>query len=123
MRDEHRVVTRPEKPGVLTGQTPVFNATAAGESGYEINNKQFSPSIGLAWQMPKADGPLSWLIGKSGSVRIEIDNSAKLAIIVTIVTSDGTSLVKPADCFACDNVERSAPIRRCRPRYSVYRLE
>jgi hypothetical protein len=56
------------KPGASGGQTPFFNATTPGEAGYEINHKQFSPSIGLAWQMPKSDGPLSWLIGKSGSV-------------------------------------------------------
>ena len=55
------------KPGVLTGQVPVFNSIAPGEAGYEINHKQFSPSVGLAWQMPKHEGPLGWLLGKNGS--------------------------------------------------------
>jgi hypothetical protein len=55
-------------PGTLTGQVPVYNATAPGESGYAIRNKQFSPSIGLAWQVPTVSGPLSWLLGKGGTV-------------------------------------------------------
>ncbi len=55
-------------PGVLTGQVPVYRATAPGETGYDVNHKQFSPSIGLAWQMPKETGILSWLLGKDGSV-------------------------------------------------------
>src|SRR4029077_12105668 len=57
------------KPGTLTGQVPVFNATAEGEQGYEIRNKQFSPSIGLAWQVPTADNPLRFLLGKNAVIR------------------------------------------------------
>ena len=45
-------------PGTLTGSVPVYNATAPGESGYAIRNKQFSPSVGLAWQVPAAGGPM-----------------------------------------------------------------
>src|SRR5258708_15517436 len=56
------------KPGVLTGQVPVYRPVTAGESGYNVNYKQFSPSIGLAWQVPKESGVLAWLFGKSGSV-------------------------------------------------------
>ena len=33
-----------------------------------------------------------------GRVRIENDNSRKLAIIVTIVIAEGTNLVNPPDC-------------------------
>jgi hypothetical protein len=55
-------------PGTLTGQVPVYNATAPGEAGYAIRNKQFSPSVGLAWQAPTMSGPLSWLLGKNGTV-------------------------------------------------------
>jgi hypothetical protein len=56
------------KPGVLTGQVPVYRATTPGERGYNINYKQFSPSLGMAWQLPKESGVLAWLLGKSGSV-------------------------------------------------------
>ena len=57
------------KPGTLTGQVPVFNATAAGEAGYASRNKQFSPSVGLAWQVPSASGPLGWIFGKGAVIR------------------------------------------------------
>jgi hypothetical protein len=56
-------------PGTLTGSVPVYNATAPGEAGYAIRNKQFSPSIGLAWQVPSADGPLHWLLGSNSVIR------------------------------------------------------
>ena len=57
------------KPGVLAGQAPVFNAAAPGEAGYATRNKQFSPSVGLAWQVPNADGPMGWLFGKGSVIR------------------------------------------------------
>jgi hypothetical protein len=56
-------------PGTLTGQVPVYNSTAPGESGYGIRNRQFSPSVGLAWQVPTAGGPLHWLLGKNPVLR------------------------------------------------------
>jgi hypothetical protein len=56
-------------PGTLTGSVPTYNATAPGESGYAIRNNQFSPSIGLAWQVPAGDGPLHWLLGRNAVVR------------------------------------------------------
>src|SRR5215472_15155913 len=56
-------------PGTMTGSAPVYNATAPGESGYAIRNKQFSPSIGLAWQVPSTDGPLNWLLGHNAVIR------------------------------------------------------
>ena len=52
------------KPGTLAGQVPVFNATSAGESGFGARNKQFSPSVGLAWQVPAGTGPMSWFLAK-----------------------------------------------------------
>ena len=57
------------KPGTLTGQVPVFNATAPGEAGFAVRNKQFSPSVGLAWQVPNGSGPLGWIFGKGTVIR------------------------------------------------------
>jgi hypothetical protein len=57
------------KPGTLTGSVPKFLATAPGEAGYEIRNNQFSPSIGLAWQVPTADNLLKWILGKNAVIR------------------------------------------------------
>jgi hypothetical protein len=56
------------KPGVLTGQVPAYRPVTSGESGYNVDHKQFSPSIGLAWQVPRTTGLLAWLLGKDGSV-------------------------------------------------------
>jgi hypothetical protein len=56
-------------PGTMTGQAPVFQGVAEGETGYAVRNKQFSPSIGLAWQVPSGAGPLSWLFGKNAVIR------------------------------------------------------
>jgi hypothetical protein len=56
-------------PGTLTGQVPVFNSTQPGDAGYATRNKQFSPSIGLAWEMPKGAGPLGWLFGQGSVLR------------------------------------------------------
>jgi hypothetical protein len=53
-------------PGALTGSAPVFNLVAPGTPGYD-QHLQFSPSVGMAWMMPKSDfKPLALLIGKSG---------------------------------------------------------
>ncbi len=53
-------------PGTLTGSAPVFNLVPPGSAGFD-QHLQFSPSVGLAWVMPKTEfRPLSWLIGKSG---------------------------------------------------------
>ena len=57
------------KPGVLAGQVPVFNAAAPGEAGFATRNKQFSPSVGLAWQVPNGNGPLGWLLGRGTVIR------------------------------------------------------
>jgi hypothetical protein len=56
-------------PGTMTGSVPTYNATAPGESGYGIRNKQFSPSVGLAWQVPTSDSPLRFLLGKNAVLR------------------------------------------------------
>ena len=51
-------------PGVLKGSAPVFNAVAPGTSGFD-GNQLLSPSVGLAYVIPKAGWkPLEWLVGK-----------------------------------------------------------
>ena len=57
------------KPGTLTGSVPVYKATTPGEPGFKTRNSQFSPSFGLAWQVPTLSGPLSHVIGKDAVVR------------------------------------------------------
>ena len=57
------------KPGTLTGKVPVFSSTQKGESGFKVRNNQFSPSVGLAWQVPKMTGPLGWITGAGAVVR------------------------------------------------------
>ncbi len=55
------------RPGVLTGAEPVFQQVKPGAAAYNLNAKQFSPSIGLAWTLPATDAPvLSWVIGRKG---------------------------------------------------------
>jgi len=55
------------RPGVLTGQVPVYNAVEAGTPAYQGSSKHFSPSVGLAWVLPKTDfRPLQWLAGRRG---------------------------------------------------------
>ncbi len=54
-------------PGVLAGKVPVYDAVPAGTSPYTSLNKQFSPSVGLAWRVPRTDfKPLAWLAGRGG---------------------------------------------------------
>ncbi|MBZ5620146.1 MAG: TonB-dependent receptor [Acidobacteriia bacterium] len=54
-------------PGVLQGAAPMLNLVDAGTGGYDQGVGRFSPSIGLAWQLPKSDfKPLAWLIGRTG---------------------------------------------------------
>jgi TonB dependent receptor len=57
------------KPGTLAGAVPVLNAAAPGEQGFAPRNKQFSPSVGLAWQVPNGNGPLGFLLGKGTVIR------------------------------------------------------
>jgi hypothetical protein len=57
------------QPGVLSGTVTTYNATAPGEAGYAIRNNQFSPSIGLAWQVPSGDDVLRYLLGKNAVIR------------------------------------------------------
>jgi hypothetical protein len=53
-------------PGVLTGSAPKFDLVPPGTAGFD-QSVQLSPSVGMAWVMPKTDfKPLAWLIGKSG---------------------------------------------------------
>ena len=55
------------KPGTLTGQAPVFNMVEPGTAGFS-GNKLLSPSVGLAWSVPKISlKPLAWLLGSKGN--------------------------------------------------------
>jgi Carboxypeptidase regulatory-like domain len=56
-------------PGVLAGVTPEFTPAKPGQYAYKTNWKNFSPSLGFAWAMPKVNAPLlSWMFGKDGTV-------------------------------------------------------
>jgi len=57
------------KPGVLAGQDPVYNSITKNETGFNARNSQFSPSLGIAWQLPDTGGPLSWIFGKNSVIR------------------------------------------------------
>jgi hypothetical protein len=50
-------------PGTITAPVPSLTPVDPGTQGYSTQNKQFSPSVGLAWQLPN-----SWLFGKNGGV-------------------------------------------------------
>jgi len=53
-------------PGVLTGQAPVYNLVAPGETGFGLS-PLYAPSVGLAWVVPKTGyKPLAWLVGHEG---------------------------------------------------------
>jgi hypothetical protein len=55
------------RPGVMTGVVPEFTQAKPGQYAYKTNWKNFSPSLGLAWVMPKSDVPVaSWIFGKNG---------------------------------------------------------
>jgi hypothetical protein len=56
------------KPGVLTGSLPQFFATDPDTKAYLSTNKNFAPSVGFAWTLPQAAGPLSWLLGRGQAV-------------------------------------------------------
>jgi hypothetical protein len=56
------------KPGVLTGAIPQFFATDSDTKAYLSTNKNFAPSVGFAWSLPRAHGPLAWLLGSGQSV-------------------------------------------------------
>src|SRR5262249_14914872 len=57
------------KPGTLAGQAPVVNAIQQGEAGYAIRNSQFSPSLGLAWQIPDKGGIAGRILGRHSAIR------------------------------------------------------
>ncbi len=57
------------RPGVLTGRVPAYFPVEAGTPAYQGINRQFSPSVGLAWTLPKTEWrPLAWLVGRGQSV-------------------------------------------------------
>ena len=54
-------------PGTITAPAPSLNQVTPGTAGYSALNRQFSPSLGLAWQVPQSSfKPLQWLLGSGG---------------------------------------------------------
>jgi hypothetical protein len=54
-------------PGVMTGKEPEFFQAKPGQYAYNTNWKNFSPSVGFAWAVPKTDTPvMSGIFGKNG---------------------------------------------------------
>ncbi len=54
-------------PGVLKGTVPVLTLVAPGTPAYDEGMGRLSPSIGLAWQIPKSSsGILSGILGRTG---------------------------------------------------------
>ncbi len=54
-------------PYAQQGTAPVLNLVPAGTPGYDQGIGRFSPSVGLAYQLPKNDfKPLAWLTGRNG---------------------------------------------------------
>lgn len=49
------------KPGATGGTPSVYNQIQ-GSAGYAIPGR-WLPAIGAAWQLPKVDGPLGWIVG------------------------------------------------------------
>ena len=57
------------RPGVLTGSVPQFLPVTADQGTYKTRWKQYSPSLGLAYQLPKTGlKPLRWLTGQGDAV-------------------------------------------------------
>ncbi len=56
------------QPGTLDGTAPVFTPAKANGYSYDSRFGNFNPNVGLAYKIPKAAGPLSWLTGKGDSV-------------------------------------------------------
>jgi hypothetical protein len=54
------------QPGASSGAVPVLTpVTSASLTGYP-STKFPSPTVGAAWVLPKAEGPLGWLLGSKG---------------------------------------------------------
>src|SRR6185295_15718655 len=43
------------RPGTLSGSVPQFNQVAPGTAAYNTPAKQFSPSLGIAWRVPRSE--------------------------------------------------------------------
>ncbi len=54
------------KPGVNSGSVPVFNVVPNGDIQGYPPTRFWAPTVGVAWNIPKVDGPMSWLVGKKG---------------------------------------------------------
>ncbi len=58
------------KPGVLTGSIPQFLPVTSEQGTFKTHWKQYSPSLGLAYKLPKSGfKPLEWITGGNSVLR------------------------------------------------------
>jgi hypothetical protein len=53
------------QPGASAGSTPVLTPVTSDTAGYSPTHFP-SPTVGVAYVLPKMDGPLGWIFGKEG---------------------------------------------------------
>ena len=54
------------QPGASSGATPVLTAVTSDTTGYSPIHFP-SPTVGVAYVLPKTEGPLGWLLGRGGA--------------------------------------------------------
>ncbi len=54
------------QPGASAGSVPVYNVVPSGDIQGYPPTRFWAPTAGVAWTMPKFDGPLGWLFGRHG---------------------------------------------------------
>ncbi|HUI57251.1 MAG TPA: carboxypeptidase-like regulatory domain-containing protein [Bryobacteraceae bacterium] len=86
------------KPGTLAGQPTVYNLLPNGVATYNTRWKDFSPSLGLAWNLKGSSGPLAWLLGTGGTsvlragYSLAYDREAITSLTGAIQNNPGTSI-------------------------------
>ena len=54
------------KPGTFTGSAPQYFPVNSGDVQGYPPTRFWAPTVGVAWVLPHAGGPLGWLIGRAG---------------------------------------------------------
>ena len=54
------------QPGASSGSVPVYNVVPNGDIQGYPPTRFWAPTVGAAWVLPRAQGPLGWLVGKEG---------------------------------------------------------